>query len=78
MRRCHRKVLFVSKESQLLKRWKTRILNFEKEEIRTAKERKTCVFGQGQMEDTIKADKQSRRRKTLFVGRFYFGRIDLY
>lgn len=28
-----------------------------------AKERKTCVFGQGQMEDTIKEDKQSRRRK---------------
>lgn len=43
-----------------------------------AKERKTCVIGQGQMEDTIKEDKQSRRRKTLFVGRFYFGCIDLY
>lgn len=43
-----------------------------------AKERKICVFGQGQMEDTIKEDKQSRRRKTLFVGRFYFGCIDLY
>lgn len=32
-----------------------------------AKGRKTCVFGQGELEDTIKEEKQSRRRKTLFL-----------
>lgn len=50
MKRCDRKVSFVTKNFQLLLRCKTRML---KEEIGIVSDRKTGVFGQGKMEETI-------------------------
>lgn len=47
MKRCDRKVSFVTKDFQLLLRCKTRMLNFAKEEIGIVSDRKTGVFGQG-------------------------------